>query len=49
MFLQSYGYKTLFVNFLKAHSDYEKLTMRRKVYEESKEGPDVFIEYQKEI
>ena len=49
VFLQSYGYKTLFVNFLNAHSDYEKLTMRRKVYEESKEGPDVFIEYQKEI
>eukprot|EP00347_Sterkiella_histriomuscorum_P014288 403361448 len=52
VFLQSYGYKQIFLNFFRKQNEaeYEKLKEARKVYEELQNSQvDVFAEYSKEI
>lgn len=49
VFLQSYGYKQLFFKYLTKHPSFERLSTLRKLFEEAKDGPDVFPDYQAAI
>ena len=49
VFLQSYGYKELFMKKLEASDLWEQIKDTRKIYDEKKDKIEVFSLYQKSI
>ncbi|TNV83211.1 hypothetical protein FGO68_gene2312 [Halteria grandinella] len=49
VFLQSYGFKNTFLNFLRKTEFLKFLGSSRRIFEESQDGVDIFPEYQKAI